>query len=167
MPNLLFDLSVNKLNNTIIVKREFAAGLHQVWNAWTRPEILDQWWAPKPYRNVTKSLDFREGGRWLYYMINPKNEVHWCKADYKHIEYEKQINWLDAFCDESGQENTVKPRSLWTINFAESNGITTTNITLEHESLEDLEMMVKMGFNEGFTMGLTNLDEVLLSQENN
>lgn len=162
MPNL-FELSVDKQNNSIVAKREFAAKLPLVWDAWTKPEILDQWWAPRPYRTVTKSMDFREGGTWLYSMISPKNETHWCKADYKGIKVNEQILWLDAFCDENGKENTVKPRSLWTINFSESNDVTTVDVTLQHESLKDLETMVEMGFNEGFTMGLGNLDEVLLT----
>ncbi|MFN5417545.1 MAG: SRPBCC domain-containing protein, partial [Flavobacteriia bacterium] len=64
--NLAFDFTINKENNTVMVKREFAANLELVWEAWTNPEILDLWWAPKPYKTETKSMDFREGGRWLY-----------------------------------------------------------------------------------------------------
>lgn len=161
---LLFDFTVNRENNTIVVKREFKANLEQVWDAWTKPEILDQWWAPKPYRTETKSLDFRVGGRWLYAMISPENETHWCKADYKAIEVKKLLSWLDAFCDENGNENTGKPRSFWTNIFSESNDITTVHITLQHDSLADIEAMINMGFKEGFTMALQNLDELLLTQ---
>ncbi len=42
--NLKFDFVINKENNTIIVQREFAANLELVWEAWTTPEILDQWY---------------------------------------------------------------------------------------------------------------------------
>ena len=70
---LLFDFIVNKENNTINIEREFAAGLDLVWDAWTKPEILDQWWAPQPFRTKTKSMDFREGGSWHYAMIGPDN----------------------------------------------------------------------------------------------
>jgi uncharacterized protein YndB with AHSA1/START domain len=63
---LLFDFTVNKESKTIVVNREFAAPLSLVWDAWTKAELLDKWWAPKPYRTETKSLDFREGGMWLY-----------------------------------------------------------------------------------------------------
>jgi uncharacterized glyoxalase superfamily protein PhnB len=79
-PNLLFDFSVNKDSNTINVKRQFAADLPLVWDAWTKPELLDQWWAPKPFRNKTKSMDFREGGAWHYAMISPENITHWCRT---------------------------------------------------------------------------------------
>lgn len=161
--NLLFDFTVSRDDNTIRVKREFNASLELVWQAWTIAGLLDQWWAPKPYRTETKSLDFKEGGRWLYAMISPENEAHWCKADYKKIDLQKLISWLDAFCDEYGNENTGKPRSLWTNIFTEENGITTVNITLQHDSFADIELMIAMGFKEGLTMALGNLDELLPS----
>ena len=61
-PALQFDFTVDKENNRIYVSREFNASLALLWDAWTQPEILDLWWAPKPYQNKTKSMDFREGG---------------------------------------------------------------------------------------------------------
>lgn len=161
--NLLFDFSVNKENSTIHIKREFDANLELVWQAWTTAELLNEWWAPKPYHIETKSLDLRVGGMWLYAMVSPKDEKMWCKADYKAIETHKLLSWLDAFCDENGNENTVKPRSLWTNNFTENNSITTVNITLKHDKPEDIEMMIEMGFKEGLTMALGNLDELLIT----
>jgi uncharacterized protein YndB with AHSA1/START domain len=159
--NQLFAFSVNKVNKTIHVTCDFKADLNLVWQAWTTAELLDQWWAPKPYRTETKSLDLRDDGRWLYAMISPENEKQWCKADYKNVEPVNQISWLDAFCDENGMENTEKPRSLWTNIFTENKGKTTVNITLQHDNLADIETMIEMGFKEGFTMGLQNLDKLL------
>jgi len=162
--NLLFDFSVDKENLTIHIKREFDANLELVWQAWTVAEFLDQWWAPKPYHIETKLLDLKVGGMWLYAMVSPTNEKMWCKADYKAIETHKLLSWLDAFCDENGNENTIKPRSLWTNNLSEENGLTTVNITLKHDNLEDIESMIEKGFKEGLTMALGNLDEFLLKQ---
>ncbi|MBX2949829.1 MAG: SRPBCC domain-containing protein [Crocinitomicaceae bacterium] len=159
--SLLFSFSVDKENNTIYVKRAFNAGLQLVWDAWTKAEILDQWWAPKPYRAETKSLDFRVGGTWLYAMVSPENEKHWAKADYTAIQPNQSIYWVDAFCDENGVESPGKPRSVWENQFTEDTGITTVSITLKHDSLADLELMIEMGFKEGFTMGLQNLEDLL------
>jgi uncharacterized glyoxalase superfamily protein PhnB/uncharacterized protein YndB with AHSA1/START domain len=156
--NLLFDFTVNKESKTVNVKREFAANLELVWEAWTNPEILDQWWAPKPYRTVTKSMDFREGGTWLYAMISPQDEKHWCKNDYQKIEHQKKFSGLDAFCDENGTVDTNMPRTLWTNTFAENAGTTMVNIVAKYESLADLEKVIEMGFKEGFSMALENLD---------
>lgn len=161
--NLLFDFTVDKENATITVKREFDAGIDLVWQAWTQAELLDQWWAPKPYRTETKSLDFREGGRWLYSMVGPQNDRHWCRADYQNIEEAKLITWEDAFCDEDGHDNGGKPNSFWTTKFTENNGVTTVDVVLTHDTLESLEKQIKMGFQEGFTMALGNLDDLLVN----
>lgn len=162
--NLKFDFIVNKENNTVNVKREFAAGLELVWEAWTNPEILDQWWAPKPYRTETKSMDFREGGMWLYVMISPEDEKHWCKNDYQKIDFQKSFSGLDAFCDEKGTVNTQMPRTLWTNTFIETGETTTVDIVARYESLADLEKIISLGFKEGFTMALENLDQYIQAQ---
>lgn len=160
--NLLFDFSVNKENKTIHVKREFAANLGLVWDAWTKPEFLDLWWAPKPYRTQTKYMDFKEGGFWFYAMLSPDNVPHWCRADYQKIDPQRSFSGLDAFCDEHGNVNHDFPRSLWTNVFTESEGDhTTVNITIKYSSLEDLEKIIELGFKEGFTMALGNLDECI------
>lgn len=160
-PVLQFDFVVDKENNSIHVKRAFAASLERVWSAWTQPELLDQWWAPRPYRTVTKSMDFREGGMWLYYMISPENDKHWCKNDYKSIDPYKSFSGLDAFCDENGNTNTEMPRTRWTNVFSAEGGNTLVSITLQYERLADLEKIIELGFREGFSMAMGNLDELL------
>ena len=161
---LLFDFTVDKANKKVLVKREFAADLNLVWSAWTDPKILDLWWAPKPYQTKTKSMDFRVGGSWLYAMVSPQGETHWCRADYKTIETLKSFSGLDAFCDEKGTINTDFPRTLWTNTFTENKDTTTVNITAQYDSLEDLEKIIQMGFKEGFTMALGNLDQYIEAQ---
>src|SRR5882757_4609336 len=83
--NLTLDFSVNKENKTITVKREFEAEVSLVWDAYTKSEILDQWWAPKPWKAKTKTMDFKEGGHWLYAMVGPNGEEHWALAKYKNV----------------------------------------------------------------------------------
>lgn len=158
---LAFEFTIDKTNQTVQVKRQFAANLDLVWDAWTKPEILDQWWAPKPYMTHTVSMDFKEGGTWLYYMESPEGDRHYCKNDYKTINPKKNYSGLDAFCDEKGKTNMEMPRTLWENHFTEENGMTTVNISAKYESLESLEMVIEMGFKEGFTMALSNLDEYL------
>lgn len=159
--NLQFDFIVDKENNTVNVKREFAAPLPLVWDAWTKPEILDLWWAPKPYKTETKSMDFREGGSWFYGMVSPEGETHWCRNDYKKIDVQKSFSGLDAFCDENGTINTDFPRTVWNNTFTENGATTTVNIVAQYEKLADLEQIIAMGFQEGFTMALGNLDDYL------
>jgi uncharacterized protein YndB with AHSA1/START domain len=159
--SLLFDFQVDKENKTIHVTREFDAEKQLVWDAWTKPELLDQWWAPKPWVAKTKSMDFREGGSWLYAMVSPEGEYHWCRVDYKKIEPVVSFSGLDAFCDENSVMNDAMPRSNWNNRFSENNGTTTVDIRITFQDLNSLEKIIEMGFKEGFTMGLGNLDELL------
>ncbi len=159
--NLLFDFSVDKENKTIHVQREFAANRELVWDAWTKPELLDQWWAPKPFHVKTKSMDFSEGGYWHYAMISPENEAHWCRFDYETINQQENYSGRDAFCDENGTVNADFPRMTWTNSFSEEDQTTTVDVKVSFDDLADLEKVIEMGFKEGFTMALGNLDELL------
>lgn len=161
---LKFNFTVDKEKNAVHVAREFDAPRDLVWAAWTTPEILDQWWAPKPYRTQTKSMDFRVGGHWLYAMISPENVAHWCRADYQSIETLQSYSALDAFCDEHGNINTEFPRSQWNNRFSELSDKTLVNITIQYEKLEDLEKIISLGFKEGFTMAMENLDQYIEAQ---
>ena len=150
--NLLFDFIVNKENNTIRVNREFDANLKLVWQAWTTAEILDQWWAPKPFHNKTKILDFREDGMWHYAMVSPENKMHWNRFDYEKIEEQKMFTGWDGFCDEEGGfVETEFSRIYWENRFSSNSNSTTVSVTLTLDSLEDLEKILEMGFKDGFT----------------
>lgn len=161
---ILFNFSVDKVNNKINVERTFDAPIDLVWAAWTEADILDQWWAPKPYKTVTKSLNFKEGGRWLYYMLSPEGEKHWCLFDYQVIKPLNYFSGNDAFCDEKGVVNNTKPKVKWENNFKSNLNKTTVKIQLQFEKLEDLETIIQMGFKEGFTAGLENLDDYISAQ---
>lgn len=161
---ILFNFFADKAKNTIKVERAFDAPVALVWAAWTEADILDQWWAPAPYKAVTKSLDFKEGGRWHYYMLSPEGERHWCLFDYHVIKPQKFFSGIDAFCDEYGATNNSKPRVRWENDFTPDGESTVVNILLQFESLEDLETILQMGFKEGFTAGLDNLDQYIAAQ---
>ena len=162
--SLLMNFTVNKEKNQINVKREFAAPRQKVWAAWTQSELLDQWWAPRPWKTETKSMDFSEGGMWLYSMVGPEGERHWCRNDYNKITPMKGFDSRDAFCDEDGNVNGEMPRANWSTQFDEAEGSTFVKIQTTYESLEALEMVIKMGMKEGFTAALENLDELLEAQ---
>jgi len=158
---LLFDFMVNKVNNTIKVKREFDANPEQVWNAWTNPEILNQWWAPKPWKTDTKEMDFKPGGRWLYAMRGPEGEEHWSFSDYTSISPKDNFQFSDGFCDNEGNVNDETPKSEWNIDFKDLGNSTLVDVKIKYDSLKDLEAFIQMGFKEGFTMAMENLDKLL------
>lgn len=161
---ILFNFLVDKENNKITVERSFNAPVDLVWAAWTEAEILDQWWAPKPWQARTKTMDFREGGHWLYAMVGPDNEEHWSRVDYTSIQTGKSFTAYDGFCDSDGILNSGMPRNKWENSFSSHVDSTLVNIVLTFDSLSDLEKIIEMGFKEGFTAGLENLDKYINAQ---
>jgi len=143
------------------VVREFDASPEEVWKAWTEPEILDQWWAPKPWKAVTVAMEFREGGRWLYYMQGPEGERHYCRADYTSIVPNESFSVDDAFCDENGNTLTDMPSTHWDNTFARSGTGTRVEVLLTFSSEADMNKIIEMGFREGFASAHNNLDALL------
>ncbi len=164
--NLLFDFTVDKAEKTVFVNREFAADLSLVWDAFTKQEILDQWWAPKPYLSKTKYMDFKVGGRRFYAMVSPEGQENWQIQKYTSISPQTNFKYFSAFADKD--ENPSLPGSDWDLNFSEQNGPdsyprTKVSISIKNDSLERMEKMIEMGFKEGFTMTLNYLETLLAS----
>lgn len=159
MNNLHFDFKVDKTTNTVLVEKEFDAELSLVWDAFTKKEILDQWWAPKPFESKTKVMEFKVGGRRFYAMVTPDGQERWSVQKYTFISPKTNFKMFNAFADKD--ENLELPGSDWNFNFNEQNGITKVSISIYNESLARLEKMIEMGFKEGFTMTLNELATLL------
>ena len=157
--NLLFDFTVDKITKTVFINREFAAELSLVWDAFTKPEILDQWVAPKPWLSKTKYMNFKVGGRRFYAMVSPEGQERWSIQEYTSITPKSNFKMYNAFADKD--ENPELPGSEWEYNFSEQNGKTKVSITIYNESLARLEKMIEMGFMEGYAMSMKNLEELL------
>ncbi len=155
------DFSVDKTTKTIFVNREFAAELPLVWDAFTKQEILDQWWAPKPWTSRTKSMNFKVGGRRFYAMVSPEGQEHWSIQEFTSISATTNFKIHSSFADKDQNVNTAFPSSDWDLNFSEHNNTTTLRIIIKHKALTDMEKMIEMGFKEGFTMTLNYLENLL------
>ena len=159
--SLLFDFTVNKESCTVFVNREFNAAQSIVWDAFTKQEILDRWWAPHPWKSRTKIMNFEEGGYRLYAMVGPEGQEHWSTQSYTSITPITNYKMVSAFSDDEANINTEMPASHWDLSFDEKEGVTTVRIVIKHDTLSNLEMLIQMGFKEGFTMTLNALNELL------
>ena len=157
--NLLFDFTIDKNTKTVSIKKEFAASLQVVWDAFTKQEILDQWWAPKPWASKTKFMDFKEGGKRFYAMVSPEGEEHWSVQEYTSISPTNNFKMLNAFADKNAIPDL--PASEWDLTFSNEGKTTKLNILIYNESLDRMEKMIEMGFQGGFTMTLNYLESLL------
>ncbi len=146
---------------SLIVNRSFYAPPETVWRAWTEAELLDQWWGPKPFRAETKSMDFREGGTWLYSMVGPAGTVGWSRADFTLIRPRQRFESITGFCDEHGERAAGTPKGVWQVEFAPDGEGTKVTVTLNYENEAHMAKMLEMGFQEGFATGHRQLDALL------
>ena len=157
-----FDFIVDKEKNTITVKREFAANRQLVWDCHTKSELLDRWFAPKPFTTKTKSMEFKEGGHWIYAMIDPDGKEYWGRTDYVKITPINNYKTLDAFSNEKGEVNPDLPHAKWDVNFIDQGKNTLVQTVVTYASLEGLETVLNMGMQEGLASTLEALDDLLL-----
>ena len=162
--SLLFDFTVDKATKTVYITREFAADLDLVWDAFTKAELLDQWVAPAPFVARTKHMNFKVGGKRFYAMVGPEGQEGYIIQNYTSISPKTNFKLFNAFADKD--ENPQLPGSEWDYTFSEQGDITKVRITIFNESLARLEKMIEMGFTEGFTMCMTNLENLLARLSN-
>lgn len=169
--NLPFDFTVDKAEKKVFITREFDADPALVWDAFTKAEILDQWWAPKPLASKTKVMNFEVGGRRFYAMTGPGGQEHWGVKKYTLINPKTKIKWLSSFTDKDENINAGLPTSEWELNFSEQGGPdghrgTKVSIVIKNKTLADIEMIIQMGFKEGFTTILNELENLLPTLNN-
>jgi uncharacterized protein YndB with AHSA1/START domain len=159
--NLQTQITRDVTNRVLNITRTFEASVEQVWQAWTDPELLALWWAPRPWKTVTRSMDFTEGGTWLYAMEGPEEQTHFARADFKTIKPLESFICTVAFCDQDGTVNQSLPVVKWECQFSETVIGTILHIYLTFHSEGELEQLLSMGFEEGFTTAHSQLDELL------
>ena len=158
-----FDFLVDKEKNSITIKRKFAAKRQLVWDCYTKSELLDQWFAPKPLTTKTRFMDFSEGGHWLYAMVEPNGQEYWGRMDYQTIHPVDNYTSLDGFCDYTGALNPELPRAKWNVTFSDVATHTLVATVVSYTSSDALQQVIKMGLKEGLTSTLERLDELLLT----
>lgn len=151
-------------NKQLRMIRQFDAGIDLVWRAWTEKDLLDLWWAPDPWRTETQSMDFREGGHWLYAMVGPDNTRHWSKVDFHTIVPQSSIISSDCFCDEIGNPIAALPAIDWQVKFLPQADATQVHVVMTFREEADLMKILAMGFEAGFSSALTNLDRYIETQ---
>ena len=163
--SILTEVAKDLKSKKITVRREFDTALDLVWRAWTESKLLDQWWAPKPWIAETKSLKFEEGGYWLYAMRGPDGTKIWCIVEFNSIKRHHSFQAVSSFCDENGKKNSEFPTMYWKNVFISNSTGTRVEIELSFKEEADLQTIIDMGFEAGFTSALTNLDELLAKNE--
>ena len=148
---------------TLQARREFNAPVSLVWRTYTEKELLDQWWAPRPWKTETIALDFRVNGKWAYDMVGPNGERHSAMQIFREIVFEKYFSGIDAFVDEEGNIDDTMPVATWKNTFEPTVNGTLVIIDSVYPDRESLEFALRMGVDKGVSRAHDHLAEVLQS----
>jgi uncharacterized protein YndB with AHSA1/START domain len=151
-------------NARLTIERVFPAPRSRVWHAMTDPTILDQWWAPRPWKTETVFMDFRIGGYWHYAMNGPDGEQHFGRMNFLEIEPERRFKSSDLFADSDGNANQSLPRQLMNMTLTDQGNQTKLVAIVEYASLDDMNKIIEMGMQEGLSTAQDQL-EALLAEE--
>lgn len=153
--------NIQRDKGLIEIERKFETVKERVWEAWTGKDLLDKWWAPKPWTSQTSHMEVVEEGKRIYSMNSPEGDQHWAMQEFIAIRPNQTLKFRDCFCTDEQTEDDSLPRSEWEVNFEDFGQNSKLRISIQHHSPEDLDKILEMGFQEGFNNCLLNLDEVL------
>src|ERR1043165_7794529 len=141
----------------IVLSRTIEAPRAMVFEAWTDPAQVVQWWGPTGFRTTTQKMEVKPGGVWRFCMHGPDGR------DYENrITYSK-VTRPELLVFKHGGEADVEPVSHeTTVTFEKVNGGTRVTMTMVFESREAREHVVKeYGAIEGGKQTMDRLGEFL------
>jgi uncharacterized protein YndB with AHSA1/START domain len=132
----------------LLLTRIIDAPCSRVFQAWTDPELLKQWFAPLPWTTSMAALDVRPGGSSLIVMRGPEGNEFPNRGVYLDVVENERIVFTDAFTQ--AWEPSEKPFITGVLTFEDLDGKTRYTARLRHWTVADREAHEKMGFHEGW-----------------
>jgi uncharacterized protein YndB with AHSA1/START domain len=139
---------------TLIIKKTFDAPIELVWEAWTQPDHIAQWWAPKGMPVKVVQHDFSVGGAWKYTMVMPDGSEFISEGIYSEIEVLKKIVTSANF---RPMTEGVEMRTL----FEKEGEKTHFTFSVVHPTEEYCIQQEKMGFYNGWGSALNRLEALV------
>jgi uncharacterized protein YndB with AHSA1/START domain len=131
---------IKSKSNEIHISRVYDAPVAAVWDAWTDPEQVAQWWGPRGFTLTTHSKDLRSGGHWAYTMHGPDGVDYPNKTLYHEVEEQARLVY-----DHGGNDDRP-PMFRVTVTFAEVDGKTHMEMTMllpTPEAAEEARKFIK------------------------
>lgn len=146
----------NKKSNTadreLRLSRKLNAPIDLVWEVWTTPEHIANWWGPNGFTNTIHKMDLKPGGEWDLVMHGPDGTNYKNKSIFKEIILHKKLVY----------EHVTGPKFVATIEFREEGDQTFITWHMLFESVEEFIQTVKtFKADEGLRQNIEKLDVYL------
>jgi uncharacterized protein YndB with AHSA1/START domain len=144
-------------DDQILITREFDAPKHLVYEAWTTPELVKRWWSGERGETILAEIDLRVGGTWRYVMIAHGDFEVGFHGEYREIVPNERIVSTEVF------EGMPDASSLNTLTLTETDGRTTMEILVQHETKEHRDAHIDSGMEGGMQEAMDRLEQVAVS----
>ena len=145
-------------DRTLVLTRLIDASPEAVFRCWSEPELITQWFAPKPWTTPKVESDFRPGGASTVTMADETGTEYPNPGQYLEIVPNRKIVFTDAFVGDWAPSE--KPFFTAVLTFEEEGGKTRYTARALHWTRDDKEAHEKMGFHEGWGLCATQLEEL-------
>ena len=140
----------------IVGRREFDAPLHNVWRAYTEPELMAQWLGPRRYEIDDLELDARTGGHYQFTHRGEDGQEFAFRGVIHSVEDHRSITQTFEF---AGWPGHVSLEQLVFTDLGEDR--TRLDVRSVFQSVEDRDGMVASGMEGGMTESYERLEELL------
>lgn len=150
----------------LVITRIFNAPRELVFQAWTEPEQIEQWWGPKGFTTRVIEMDLRPGGLARYVMIGPDGTEYPVKGVFREVIPPERIVSTDEFDEgfEQVADIDLPQGMITTILFEEIDGKTKLTLLIDHPTVEDRRKHEEMGVIAGWQSSFDCLDEFLVNR---
>ena len=143
----------------LVLTRLINAPREKVYRAWTQPELLKQWFAPKPYTTPIVEMDVRAGGSAYFVMRGPDGKDLRNRGVYLEVVPNEKLVSTDAYV--KAWEPSEKPFMTLILTFEDEGGKTRYTARVRHWTVADREAHEKMGFHGGWSLCTDQLEALV------
>lgn len=160
------DIQLNKdlERASLTITAEYAAPVSRVWQLWADPRQFERWWGPPGYPATVTDHALSPGGTVRYFMTGPDGEQYHGGWRVLRVEAPHLLEFEDFFADEDGAEVADLPTSTTVVSVDEANPGSRMSIETRYASIEDMQKSLEMGMEEGITLALGQIDDILVEQ---
>jgi uncharacterized protein YndB with AHSA1/START domain len=142
----------NTTDREINVSRVLKAPIELVWEVWTDPEHIKNWWGPNGFTNTITKMEIKPGGEWDLIMHGPDGTDYKNKSVFKEIIKHKKIVY----------EHVSSPKFVATVEFESRGNTTFINWRMLFETREQFIQVVKtFKADEGLKQNIEKLETYL------
>jgi uncharacterized protein YndB with AHSA1/START domain len=147
---------------TMTINAQFNAPIGRVWEMWENPRLLERWWGPPTYPATVVDYDLNPGGGVSYFMTGPEGDQShgWWRV--LTLSAPNGLEFENGFAHESGDPNLDMPTMIIRVLLSEEpSGITRMTIVTAYPSLRAMEQILAMRMEEGMTLAISQIDDIL------